>query len=252
MSSPTRFPKGVTNAEKENPLGNIGQLDPTKFITFFEDFCNTGAFPLATTGLGAADTANWDIDVTEAGAGNASSAIADMAGGGIVLTNDAADNDVIAVQHKCEAFRPSATKKAAFKARFKVSDATQSDFIIGMYVRDTTPLGAVDGDGVTDGIFFQKDDGDANLDVYCQKDTTTGQLAASAIATLSNDTFLTVGWYYDGRGTLHVYVNDVLVEKMDVSAYLPDTEIAIGFAIQNGEAVAKSMTIDYVLGVQER
>lgn len=35
---PTRFPKGITNANIGEILGNLGQPDPTKFETFFEDF----------------------------------------------------------------------------------------------------------------------------------------------------------------------------------------------------------------------
>ena len=36
--SPTRFPAGITNANAGENLGNLGQPDPTKFETFFEDF----------------------------------------------------------------------------------------------------------------------------------------------------------------------------------------------------------------------
>lgn len=35
---PTRFPGGITNASPTETLRNLGQPDPTKFITFFEDF----------------------------------------------------------------------------------------------------------------------------------------------------------------------------------------------------------------------
>ena len=35
---PTRFPKGITNANVGENLGNLGMPDPTKFETFFEDF----------------------------------------------------------------------------------------------------------------------------------------------------------------------------------------------------------------------
>lgn len=36
--TPTRFPAGITNANQGDNLGNMGQLDPTNFQTFFEDF----------------------------------------------------------------------------------------------------------------------------------------------------------------------------------------------------------------------
>ena len=50
-------------------------------------------------------------------------------------------------------------------SRFKLSDATQSDALVGLAITDTTAI-----DGVTDGIFFTKDDGDTNLDFVVEKD----------------------------------------------------------------------------------
>jgi hypothetical protein len=37
-----------------------------------------------------------------------------------------------------------------------------------------------------------------------------------------------------------------------VTDYLPDTDLSLGFGIQNGEAVAKTMTLDYVGVAKER
>jgi hypothetical protein len=36
------------------------------------------------------------------------------------------------------------------------------------------------------------------------------------------------------------------------STYLPDTELTVSFGIQNGEAVAKTMTVDYIFAAKER
>ena len=55
------------------------------------------------------------------------------------------------------AFSFTPGKKAFFKCRFKVSDATQSDVVIGLQVIDTTPL------DVTDGIYFLKPDDAATV-----------------------------------------------------------------------------------------
>ena len=147
----------------------------------------------------------------------------------------------------------AAGKKAFFKARFKVSDATQSDFLIGLAVTDTTLQGAVSGAGVTDGILFNKDDGDALLDFNVQKNATTGQTRAAGIATVVSDTFLTVAWYFDGVNEVKYYVDDVQRGTLDGSStYLPDTELTVSFAMMNGEAVAKTMTLDYIFASIER
>lgn len=234
MGAPSRFPSGVTNVDKENPLGMFGAPDPTQFHSFFDDFDRFNA-------------SDWTITTTEAGAGSASEALADADGGVLLITNDAADNDADFFQKIGESFLMEAGKKAFFKARFKVSDATQSDFIIGLQVTDTTPL------DVTDGIYFRKDDGDANLDIVCRKDATTGSTSATAIATVVDNTYLTVAWYFDGVSELKYYVNDIQLGTLDASStYLPDTELTVSFGIQNGEAVAKTMSVDYIFAAKAR
>lgn len=258
MGVPARFINGgVSTVAVNKPLGNFGMPDPTQWITHFTDFTQGGHnFPIAASGLAAASTAYWTLTVTEAGAGDAATAVVAGNGGAVSLTNDAADNDLIAVQCKPASFTTFSGKRAFFKARFKVSDATQSDWMMGLYVVDTSPL-AADGDGVTDGIFFQKDDGDTNLDFYVQKNTTTGQLTTTAWSTsAANDTWMTLAWAWDGKRYVSLYKDDVFIKAVDLGAtisdYLPDTDLAVSFMIQNGEAVAKVMTIDYVFAALER
>ncbi len=236
MSHPVRFPAGVSTAPKNSTLFNLCCPDPSKVHMFFDDFDRY---------------VSGDWTVTAVGAG--SQALADGDGGLLLLTNAAADNDRTELQKLGESFLLAAGKPAWFKARFKVSDATQSDFLIGLAVTDTTLQGSVSGAGVTDGIFFNKDDGDALLDIQCQLNATTGQTRAAGVATVVDDTFLTVGWAYDGISSLKYFVNDVHLGTLTASAsYLPDTELTVSVAIQNGEAVAKTMTIDYILAAKMR
>lgn len=231
MASPTRFPGGVTTARAISTLGQFGLPDPTGWHTFFDDF--------DTYTAGA-----WTVTETQAGA---TQALTDADGGILLLTNSAADDDLNAMQKLGESFLMEAGKKAFFKARFKVSDATQSDFAIGLQVLDATPL------DVTDGIYFLKTDGAATMDVICRKNATTGSTSATAIATVVSDTYLTVGWYYDGKGALAYFVNDAQLGTLDASStYLPDTELTVSFAVQNGEAVAKILSLDYVLASKQR
>lgn len=234
MSTPTRFPSGVSTADKSDPLGDLVLPDQTSAHVFFDDFDHFVA-------------ADWTITTTELGTGNATEALGDEDGGVLVVTNAAGDNDLDFFNKVGESFLMAAGKKAWFKARFKVDDATQSDFVMGLQITDTTML------AVTDGIFFQKDDGDANLDVYCRKDATTGSTSAAAIHTVVDDTYLEVAWYYDGKSAVKYYVDGAHLGTLDGSStYLPDTELTIAFGLQNGEAVAKVMTVDYILAAKER
>lgn len=228
--STTRFPYGVTNVTRESTLGTMGQLDPTQFHTFFDDFDRYTA-------------AHWIVTVVGTGTQ------AELAGDGglLLLTNSAADNDSIFIQNDIASFLLESGKQTFFKTRFKVNDATQSDVQVGLIVTDTTPLDA------TDGIFFQKDDGDANIDIYVQKNTTTGRASATAVGTLVDATFINLGFYYDGSAYTYFYIDDVLVYKLDSSStYLPDTILNVSFGIQNGAAAAKTMTVDYIFAAKER
>lgn len=227
----TRFPNGVTNVAENDPFADLKCPDPTEYHTYFEDFDTYTA-------------AQWTVTETQAGA---TQALTNGDGGLLLLTNSAADNDLNALQKVGESFLMEAGKKAFFKARFKVSDATQSDVVIGLQVTDATPL------DVTDGIYFIKDDDAATVSIICRKNATTGSNRVNNIATLSNDTFVTLGWYYDGESRLEYSVNGTVVGSMSASSdYLPDTSLTVSFAIQNGEAVAKTMTVDYVFAAKER
>lgn len=234
MPTPTRFTSGVTTTDRNSTLGFFGLPDPTGWHTYFDDFDTF-------------NTADWTITTVEAGSGSATEALTDGDGGLLLITNDNALLDADFFNKVGESFLLTAGKRAFFKARFKVSDATQSDFVMGLQVTDTTPLDA------TDGIYFMKDDGDALLDVYCRKNASTGSTSAAGIATVVSDTFLTVGWAYDGKSSLAYFVNDVQLGTLDASStYLPDTELTVSFGIQNGEAAAKTMTVDYIFAAQER
>jgi hypothetical protein len=229
----TNFPNGVNNITAQNILGQLKELDPTQSHTYFDDF-NT-----YTAG-------NWTVTETQAGA---TQALANVDGGVLLLTNSAADNDLNALQKVGESFKFEAGKKLFFKARFAVSDATESDFVVGLQITDTTPL------AVTDGVYFRKDDGDANLDFVVIKDSTAS--TATAIATVANNTYLTVGFYYNGVDEI-VYAastnnnNPTILGKLAVTNLPDDEELTISFGIQNGEAVAKTMSIDYIFASKER
>jgi len=227
----TRYPYGVSNVGQDTIFADLTKPDVTGFHEYWNDFDNYTA-------------GDWVVTETQAGATQALTA---GDGGLLLITNSAADDDIVVLQKTPAAFSFTAGKKAFFKCRFKVSDATQSDVVFGLQVVDTTPLDA------TDGIYFIKADGAATVDVVCRKNATTGSTSASAIATLVADTFIELAWYYDGVSKVAYAVDGVVKGTLDgSSAYLPDTVTTISFAIQNGEAVAKTMTVDYVYAAVER
>ena len=177
----------ATEYKKNQPMFQPYPSDQT-FYGYFNDFMTY-------------NSGDWTVTTTEAGTGSASEAVTSSAGGALLLTNAAGDNDLDFLQLKGEAFRLSASKKAYFSARFKVSDATQSDFVMGVHITDTTPL------DVTDGIFFISADGAATLDFQVEKDNTA--TTTSSVATMANDTFITTSWFIDpDRDALYYSINN--------------------------------------------
>ena len=226
--STTRFPNGVTNVGESNMFADMGQNAPSSFHNYFNDFDTYAA-------------ADWTVTETDAGA---TQALTDGDGGLLLITNTAADNDLVALQKKGESFRFASGKKLWFEARFKVSDATQSDLVMGLQITDVTPL------DVTDGVFFIKADGAATVNLLVEKNNTA--TTTSSVATMANDTFITLGFFYDGDSTIYYFVNGALGGS-SVTTNLPDDEdMTVSFALQNGEAVAKTMTVDYINVAKER
>lgn len=189
--------------------------------------------------------ADWTITTTEAGAGNASEALAtDEKGGALLITNDDADNDSDELQQKQETWSLTSGKRCWYATRMKVSDATQSDFFVGLAITDTTII-----DGTTDLVGFRKDDGDANIDVVTEKDSTETETDSGQDA--ADDTYVKLGFYYDGVSKVEFYIDDAKVATHTTN--LPDNEnLCITIALQNGEAAAKTMTVDYIYVCQER
>jgi len=222
-------------AFQAGPWGDAPNLDalhdPAAAHAYYNDF---------TTYV----SGDWTLTAVEAGAGSAAVALADQAGGVLTLTNDAADDDSINFQKKGENYKLATGKRLYYEARAKLSDATQSDFVIGLCITDTTLIA-----GMSDGVYFAKADGSAAVKFTTEKDSTETNTAS--VHTLADDTWVRFGFAFDGSGTVRGYVNGTLVATHTTN--IPDDEeLAVSFAVQNGEAVAKVMSLDYVKIVQVR
>jgi hypothetical protein len=170
--------------------------------------------------------------------------LTDGDGGLLLITNTAADDDLVALQKVGESYRFASGKELFFEARLKVSDATESDVVIGLQITDATPL------DVSDGVFFIKADGSTSVSLLVEKNGTA--TTTSSVATMANDTFISLGFYYDGASSIQYFVDGV-VKGTSVTTNLPDDEdMTVSIALQNGEAVAKTMTVDYVFVAKER
>lgn len=187
---------------------------------------------------------DWVVTTTEAGSGSATEAIAaDERCGALLLTNDNASADLDALQSAEEFISMPAGKKVWFETRLKISDVALMSVFVGASITDTTALSATDSCG------FLLTSGSAALSAVCRKNDTATTTAA--VATLVNDTYVKLGFYWDGADSIKYFVNRALVATHTTNQ--PDDEnLALTIHIQNGEAVAKTCTVDYFLVAQER
>jgi hypothetical protein len=186
---------------------------------------------------------DWVITTLEAGAGSATEAITDEVGGVLLLTMAAGDNDSDDIQLTGESFLAAAGKTIFLEGRLKISDTGDSDFFFGLADTDTTLI-----DGVSDGVYFKSDDGDDNLDCACAVGSVIS--TQNTIATLADDTYVKLGFKITGTTKAEFWVNDV--KTATIESNIPTAETALSFAIQNGSAAARTMSIDYIFAAQER
>lgn len=215
-------------------MGDMEYRSPEDFVTYFNDFFEYAA-------------GDWTITTIEAGASSATEALAtDQPNGVLIITNDSNDDDSDFLQLlPADAhFKFTAGKRLLFKGRFKLSEATQADFIAGLYPTDTTPL------ALDDGIYFKSDDGDALLDVYVGKNNTYSSLAG--VATLVSGEWVVLEAYYDGTDSIQFFVNGVRVASLPTTNAPDDVSLRPSFGYQNGSAGAKALSIDYIKVQQER
>lgn len=210
----------------------VGQ-DPN-YVVYFNDF-------LVEQDYAAAD---WVITTTEAGAGSASEALAgDELNGALLITNDAADNDLDSLQHTQEVWKLASGKRLWFSTRVKINDVDQVDDFIGLCITDTTPL------DTTDRIGFQWTDEDASIDVLTEKDSTE-TITDSGVDAV-DATYVKLAFYWDGVSKVMFFIDDNLVATHTTN--IPDDEnLCITLHHQNGEAVAQTLHVDYLYVAMER
>ena len=229
MNAPVRFPAGVSSAAKHRLFGEFPQLSPLVCHNDFDDFNTFSAAHWTITRVGATPT----------------EALLDGNGGLIQLTTMASAASSTFLQKLGASFLPTQGKPLWFATRLRVSSAVDTQLAVGLHVTDTTPL------DVADGIYFVKSvAATPTVDLVCRKNDTTGSIVKTAVATLVDATFIVLGFYYDGKRTVNIFVNDVNVSDLDLgadpTAYLPDADLRVSFGVQNGGSTARTASYDYL------
>lgn len=232
MAVRTRYMRGnLIFIENQSWFDAFGP-NVTKFL---EHFVNT---PFDGADAPAAYTAT----LVETGAGETTVALkAGADAGTLLITTDAAEDDGANIQAKGEAFK-ALTYPIYFGCRFKISEATQSDFLIGLCITDTDLLG-----GMTDGIYFRKVDGSTTMAFVLEKDSTeTSTNFGTAIAA---DTWYNLEFYFDGTN-VDWYVNGVLQTRPATTNLCNDEWLTPSVHVLTGQAVALTAEVDWIRSIQ--
>ena len=255
MASPTRFPAGVSTQAIGSTLGQFPLPDPTDISVDFEDFNQyvsadwtvTNTTTHQTIGLVAG---NGGIISTVGGASSVTSDIGAIQAN--PLNFNIATNTITATAPP--------TQQAWFYTAFKATTAINDQLQVGVASSIATLA-------PTDGIYFNKAAGSTSVTFVVRKSSSS--LAASAystgsttVATLANATFVRLGWYYDGKGNIDVFVNDAKVCSVDVgvstgtmvSTFPNAVNLGMGFGCKAAATAPTTadMIVDFMMSAQTR
>ena len=216
---------------------------PDQF-TYFDDF-NQGALDA---------THNWTI-VKDSSA--TAAVVADSLNGEVNLTSaNTTDNDGASIQAKQESFAlpTTAGNKLYFETRVKISDATQTDFLVGFTETfATNPENALLSSNV---IGFVKVDGSAIVKGTTESgDTQTlVEFADTTKSTMENDTYVTLGLVAtknDSTNKVQFYINRNLVGTSTTN--IPTANMKVMAMSVSGDATGQKITtVDYIMAAQDR
>lgn len=188
------------------------------------------------------DPTEWNLTITEAGGGANAMVITDRAGGALLITTDAFEDDGVNMQlgqTAGESVLLDDSYPLYCGIRFAINDVDQTDLYFGVGVTDTDW-----SDGITDGIYFRSVDASAVINFVTEKNSVESVVAA---ATLVDDTYITLEFYFDGT-TIFAYVNGTQVaSQLATAATFPDdTELRLTLEFLTGEAIANTLTVEWL------
>jgi Glycosyl hydrolases family 16 len=144
-------------------------------------------------------------------------------------------------------FKLAAGKPAYFGAKLTVSDATQSDLLVGLCGTDTTLTNASASHAVAvgaGGVFFSKLDGVTQA--YAKTVTTATEQNSATAFTLDTDAHVYEFWW-DGA-FLNAYIDGALVATFKTNV---TTEVLTpSLCFRAGEAAAKTCTLHWMRAIQ--
>ena len=249
----SRFTSGASTSAPTYLFNNYPRMTPPRVCELFNDFITYNA-------------GDWTVTGT-----TGTAALADGVGGLLVLTTDAANNDIEAIQTVKKSFAFTTGSQVWFAANFKLTNATNNAVMFGLG-NDFSALAP------TDGVYFSKAAASTTMTAVVRAASTSTTLTLnSSASTLANGTYYTFGFWYDGVSQLKFFstvglaangfnapgngagyynggsqVAGLASSEAGATyslANLPatTTNLVAGFALKAGTTTAQVATVDYLL-----
>jgi hypothetical protein len=232
MSNPTRFSNGVSTNDAQYLMGDYPLPSP---------FTSSGS---RSTGVAeyANDFTETVAEYTAAGSGS-TFALTDGNGGLAILTPGGAST-VSAAYKTATNVAFVAGNAVWFQSRFKVSAVSGTkSFYVGLRK----------GSATTDGLWFTKPASSTSVNLVSTVGSTATTLV-TGVATAEADTYLELGFYFNGVDLL-VYNNNLLVARVDAptigTSATTLTSVALGPILHITPTATDTLTVDYILASTE-
>lgn len=183
--------------------------------------------------------------VIDVGAGTSLASQAITAGNRCLLTTAQAENDSVELQVVGTPFQLASGHPLYFGAKVSISDATQSDFVVGLCSTDTNIIATHAIALADDGAYFYKLDAGTVIYAAAEK---SGTVAATACGTAMDTSKHIYEIYYDGVGAVSFYFDGGLVVQA-TSGY-PTAVITPSIGLAAGAAAAKTGLVEWMRCIQ--
>lgn len=193
--------------------------------------------------IGTDNLNGWTTTLVETGSGESTVTALATTPGGFLITTDNLTDDGVNTQSKGEMFKLDGAYPLYFGIKFQVSEATQSDFYIGLAVTTTDALA-----GVTDGVAFRKADG--STDVYLVVEKNSSETTA-VVDTCAATTDVTLEFTWNGT-YIDAYVDGVLQTRLAMTNLPNDEDLSPVIQFLTGADAAITMSVYWIRCIQCR
>jgi hypothetical protein len=198
------------------------------------------------------DPTRFTMTVTEVGAGDTIAVNSVTAGNWLTITTAANEYDGINLQAKGEAFKLVAGKPLYFGAKIAISNATETDLLVGLMETNTALLAVAGAHAIgaanIEGAFFLKLDGGTVVTARTYENNAQTNSATWNTALDTNAHVYEITW--DGVSQLGVYIDGGIVACF--TGTLPNGDLTPSINFRAGSAAARVAEVHWVRCFQAR